>query len=106
MTNHPNRNWRRRWSIDRDAAIMTHNSDLIVRFMTKAQYGDMPPADIGGYCHDSKIGWIALCILSPERLEEWIRAQLPHTGSTTGTKRYMARLMREAASLWAESCHD
>jgi hypothetical protein len=106
MTNHPNRNWRRRWSIDRDAATATHNNGLVVRLVTEAQYGDMPFADIGGYCHDGQIGWIALCVLSPGELNDWIQAQLPRTGSTRGVERYMARLMREAASLWAEHRHD
>lgn len=32
LTNHPNRNWRRRWTVDAAAMTATHDSGLIVRF--------------------------------------------------------------------------
>lgn len=40
MTNHPNRNWRRRWVIDLAAMTATHDSGLVVQFRI---------ADDGGY---------------------------------------------------------
>lgn len=32
MTNHPNRNWRRRWVVDLAAQTATHESGLVVKF--------------------------------------------------------------------------
>lgn len=32
MSNHPNRNWRRRWVIDLAAMTATHDSGLVVQF--------------------------------------------------------------------------
>lgn len=35
MANHPNRNWRRRWSVDLDANEARHTSGLTVRFQAQ-----------------------------------------------------------------------
>lgn len=32
MTNHPNRGWRKRWTVDLEAATATHINGLTVRF--------------------------------------------------------------------------
>lgn len=40
VTNHPNRNWRRRWVIDLAAMTATHDSGLVIQFRA---------TDDGGY---------------------------------------------------------
>ena len=32
MTNHPNRNWRKRWTVDLEASTATHEIGLVVQF--------------------------------------------------------------------------
>lgn len=37
MANHPNRNWRRKWTVDLDAKEARHECGLVVRFRQDSQ---------------------------------------------------------------------
>jgi hypothetical protein len=75
MSNHPNRNWRRRWTVDLEAGTATHNTGLVVRFTPV-------PGEPGAYDGEVIAGLDAVHGLSPQQA---------------------ARMMREAGDIYAES---
>lgn len=77
MSNHQNRNWRSRWTVDLEAATTTHQAGLVVRF---APVEDDP----GAYDGEVIAGMEALAGLDGQAL---------------------ARLMREAGDIYAEARH-
>lgn len=77
MTNHPHRNWRRRWTVDLAARTATHESGVVVRFA---------PRDDGGWD-----GTAENLTVSAESLAD------PHLASR------LARLMREAGDAFVEA---
>lgn len=77
MSNHPNRNWRSRWTVDLEAATATHQNGLVVRF---APAEDEP----GAYDGEVIAGLEALAGMDGQAL---------------------ARLMREAGDIYVEARH-
>lgn len=47
MTNHPNRNWRRRWIVDLEAATATHADGWVFRFAPADEAGAFDGKCIG-----------------------------------------------------------
>lgn len=74
MKNHPNRNWRRRWTIDLAAATATHADGWVFRFT---------PADEAG-------AFDGACIAHPEPLTA------DHMARAT-------RIAREAGEIYVEA---
>lgn len=95
-------NWHRRWTLDAAARAATHDTGWAVRFVTEAEYADMPPAEIGGRCwtEDGRV-WIVLHQGGEAALTAWLEAQAA-TGlrDRASIERRLARLMREAGELW------
>ena len=95
-------NWHRRWTLDPAARAATHETGWAVRFVTEAEYADMPPAEIGGLCwaEDGRV-WIVLHQGGDAALDAWLAAQAA-TGlrDRDSIERRIKRLMREAGELW------
>ncbi len=95
-------NWHRRWILDPAAQAATHDTGWVVRFVTEAQYADMPLPDIGGQCvtNDGAV-WLVLHQGGDAALKRWLEAQAENGLRDTGSvQRRIARLMREAGELW------
>lgn len=75
MTNHPNRGWRSRWTVDLEAATATHRDGWVFRFSPVA-------GEAGAYD--------GVCITNPEPL-------------TTEHMKIAARVAREAGDIWIEA---
>lgn len=75
MTNHPNRNWRARWTIDLETATATHRDGWVFRFS---------PASGETRAFDGK------CIAQPAPL-------------TAGHVAQAARIAREAGDIYIEA---
>lgn len=78
MVNHPNRNWRSRWSIDLETATATHCDGWIFQFS--------PVADEAGAFDGKCIGQPSP--LTPDHLAK------------------AARIAREAGDIYIEARHD
>lgn len=84
MTTHPNRGWRSRWTVDRAKQEARHGpSGLVVKFQ---------PHPDGGWTGES-----------PNMQE--VFAALQKSG-TQHLDRVLARLLREAGDIYAESHHE
>ena len=79
MSNHPNRNWRRRWTVDKAAMNATHDSGLVVQFRA---------TDDGGYDGEIIAG-----------MPELSRS----TDVATSQAQRLARLLREAGEVMGEA---
>lgn len=100
-------NWHRRWVIDPAAQTATHETGWVVRFITEAQFADMPMPNIGGQCvTDDGTVWMVLHQGGDTALKAWLEAQAK-TGlrDTESVRRRIARLMREAGDLWVRHKH-
>ena len=75
MTNHPNRNWRKRWTVDLEASTATHDAGLVVQFHPA-------PGEPGAHDGEVIAGLDALQGLSPQQA---------------------ARLMCEAGDIYTEA---
>ena len=75
MSNHPNRGWRSRWTVDLDAATATHVDGWVFKFS---------PADDEPGAFDGE------CIGHPEKLD-------------TGHVKNAARIARESGEIFMEA---
>lgn len=102
MTNHPNRGWRGRWTVDIEAASAAHGGGLIVDFAPGLA---QPPPPIGtlAYTSDGR-EWTGTLRGGEEAAQQWLKlstqAALRDQRSIEGR---IARLMREAGQVWASA---
>jgi hypothetical protein len=70
MVNHPNRNWRRKWTLDIKNAAAVHSSGMRVKFIRASDAADIPPDAIGGaYIDDDETRWIVVNMLGREKMD-------------------------------------
>jgi hypothetical protein len=104
MTNHPNRNWKRRWTVNIETASAEHDCGLIVQYLA------LPLTEEQKQAHDGASSALGKCwtddgrewgiVTTPVLLYPLFEALKEEHGLKKAQMR-IARLAREAGEVWA-----
>ena len=94
MTNHPNRNWRKKWSVDADQLTATHTLGLVV-FFSPVEKPTPTPNGCVCWTTDGR-----LYQGSAQGVEE-LAKDLLATMTVAQAEKRLARLLREAGEVMA-----
>lgn len=99
MPNHPNRNWRKKWSVDVDQLTTTHTLGLVVFFSPVDQPTPTPNGCICWTLDGQVYQGAAQGV-------DNLANKLLTTMTVVQAEKQLARLLREAGELMAEALND